>query len=98
MKKLVVDKKYDNKKLNTFLLDSFSGLTINTFYKYLRKKDVLVNGIRINHNIYLNSGDEVIIYIPDSLLENTNYTFKIVFEDENILILNKDSRNRSYRK
>lgn len=91
MKKLIVDKKYNNKKLNTFLLDKFSGLSMNNFYKYLRKKDILVNGTRINSNILLNTDDEIIIYIPDSLLENNEFALKIVYEDENILVLNKFS-------
>lgn len=90
MKKLIVDKKYNNKKLSTFLLDEFSGLSLNTLYKYLRKKDILVNNIRINENISLCTGDEVTIYIPDSLLENTSITnFDTIYEDDNILVLNK---------
>jgi len=92
MKKLVVDKKYNNKKLNTFLLDTFSGLSQNTIYKYLRKKDILINGIRINSNISLNTGDEVIIYIPDTFLECPNSKFDVAYEDNNILILDKPVR------
>ena len=92
MKKLIVDKKYNNKKLNTFLLDNFSGLSINTIYKYLRKKDIIVNGIRITDNIILNSSDEVIIYIPDSLLENNKVILETIYEDDNILVINKPAR------
>ena len=43
MRKIIVDKKYNGKKLNTFLLDSFNGLTMNTLYKALRKKYIRVN-------------------------------------------------------
>jgi len=93
MKKLVVDKKYNNKKLNTFLLDNFPTLTINTIYKYLRKKDIIVNGSRVNSNVLISNGDEVIIYIPDSLLESNKLDFEIIYEDDNILILNKPIRN-----
>lgn len=90
MRKLVVDKKYNNKKLNAFLLDSFNGLTLNTIYKALRKKDILVNDVRIKENITLCAGDTVTIYITD------NYLFKqvnleIVFEDNNIIVVNKPS-------
>jgi len=93
MKKLIVDKKYNNKKLNTFLLDNFPTLTINTIYKYLRKKDIIVNGSRVNSNVLISNGDEVIIYIPDSLLESNKLDFEIIYEDDNILILNKPIRN-----
>lgn len=88
MKKLVVDKKYDNKKLNTFLLDSFSDLKQSTIYKALRKKDIIVNSKRITENIVLHTGDEIIIYIKDELLYN-NISYSIIFEDDNILIVNK---------
>ena len=38
MKILVVEEKFNEKKLNTFLLNKFSGLSSNTIYKALRKK------------------------------------------------------------
>lgn len=90
MRKLIVDKKYNNKKLTNFLLDSFNGLSINTIYKALRKKDILVNDVRVKDNVILNSGDSVTVYITD------NYLFKqvhldIVFEDDNIAVINKPS-------
>ena len=33
MKELIVNDKYNEKKLITFLLDNFNGLNINTVYK-----------------------------------------------------------------
>lgn len=90
MKKLIVDKKYNNKKLTNFLLDSFDGLCINTIYKALRKKDILVNDIRIKDNITLNTGDIITMYITDNyLFKQTN--LDIIFEDDNIIVVNKPS-------
>lgn len=90
MRNLIVDKKFNNKKLTNFLMDSFNGLSVNTVYKALRKKDILVNNVRVKDNITLNAGDSVTVYITD------NYLFKqvdleIVFEDDNIVIVNKPS-------
>ena len=51
MKKLIVDKKYDNKKLNKFLQDSIPNLSTNLLYKNLRKKDIKINGKIENENI-----------------------------------------------
>ena len=48
MKKLIVNEKYDGKKLNTFLLDNIENLSNNLLYKTLRKKDIKVNGKRVN--------------------------------------------------
>lgn len=90
MRKLIVEKKYNEKKLNTFLLDKFNGLTMNTIYKALRKKDIRINNVKINQNVILHTGDEVQIFILDDLLfSSKNIKFDLIYEDNNILIVNK---------
>lgn len=90
MKRLIVDKKYNNKKLTNFLLASFNGLSVNTVYKALRKKDILVNNVRIKDNITLSTGDNITVYITDNyLFKQTN--LDIIFEDDNIIVVNKPS-------
>ena len=86
MKKLIVDKKYNGKKLNTFVLENIPNITSSLFYKTLRKKDIKINGKRINENVSVFEGDEVLVYIADSLL---TFNLNIFFEDDNILIINK---------
>lgn len=88
MQKIIVDKKYDGKMLDQFLLDSFSGLTMNTFYKALRKKDIRVNNVRTNKNDIVHTGDEIQIFVIDELLYKT-FTPEIIYEDDNILVVNK---------
>ena len=88
MKKLIVDKKYNGKKLNKFLMENLPYLNSNLFYKTLRKKDIKVNGKRISENIEIFSGDEILVYIADNMLI-PKISLDIVFEDDNILILNK---------
>lgn len=88
MKKIIVDKKYDGKNLNTFLFDSFNGLKSSTFFKALRKKDIRINDIKINENCLLKQGDEITLFINDEFLYKT-FDFDIIYEDENILIINK---------
>ena len=88
MRKIIVNKKYDGKKLNTFLLDNFNGLTLNTIYKTLRKKDIRINNVKINENCTINEGDEIAIYLADNLLFKT-IKLDIVYEDNNILVVNK---------
>ena len=88
MKKLIVNKKYDNKKLNKFLQDSIPTLTNNLFYKTLRKKDIKINGKRISENVNVYENDEILLYISDELLEN-KVELNIIYEDDNILIINK---------
>lgn len=88
MKRLIVDKKYDNKKLNIFLNDMLPTLTNNLFYKTLRKKDIKINGKRVNKNINVFEGDEILVYISDELL-SPSIKLDIFYEDNNILIINK---------
>ena len=51
MKKLIVNHKYNGKKLNIFLLENVPNLSSNLLYKTLRKKDIKVNGKRVSENI-----------------------------------------------
>lgn len=88
MKKLIVTKNYNEKKLNKFLFDEIPNLTNNLFYKTLRKKDIKVNGKRINENITIFEGDEILVYISDEIL-SSSFLLDISFEDDNILLINK---------
>ena len=78
MKRLIVDKKYDQKKLNKFLQDKIPNLTSTLFYKTLRIKE----------NITVSINDEILVYISDDLL-TSNINIDIFFEDDNILVINK---------
>ena len=88
MKKLIVNEKYNGKKLNKFLQDKIPNLTSTLFYKTLRKKDIKVNGLRIKENITVSINDEILVYISDDLL-TSNISIDIFFEDDNILVINK---------
>lgn len=88
MQKLIVDKKFDDKKLSDFLYSNFSGLTKNTLYKAFRKKDIRINDIKINEDTIIHAGDSVTVFIIDELLFK-NIDLEKVYEDENILIINK---------
>lgn len=88
MKKLIVTKKYENKKLSKFILDSFPFLSQNTLFKTLRQKDIKINGTRVNKDYYISCDDIIEIYIVDDLLIPS---LNIVFEDDNILVINKST-------
>ena len=90
MKKLIVSKKYNGKKLNKFLIDNIPNLSFGLFCNTLRKKDIKVNGKRINKDINIFEGDEILVYISDDLLYNKyNLNLDIKYEDDNILVINK---------
>lgn len=88
MRKLIVPQKYNNKKLNTFILASFPELSINMLNKALRQKDIRINGVRIKENVSIYENDEIAVFIADEYLFSKP-SIKKVFEDENILVVNK---------
>ena len=90
MKEIVVNKKYDGKKLNSFLLDNFDGLKLNTLYKALRKKDIRINNLKISDNVIVHFGDVIKVFIPDEqLFSKVELDINIVYEDNNIVVVNK---------
>ena len=91
MKEIIVNEKYNNKKLNNFILSEFPNLNKNTLYKALRQKDIRINGKRIHENVTIFSGDKISIFISDNLLFGNSCKLSIIYEDENILIINKPS-------
>ena len=99
MKELIIENKDDNKKLNTVILKAFPNLNVNALYKALRKKDIRINGARVNENVLVHSGDNVKIFIADDILfgssnagiSDVKVNIEKVFEDENILVIDKPS-------
>ena len=90
MKKLRVKIDDDGKKLSTYLTSIYPNLNINAIYKALRKKDIKINGKRINENVILNYDDEIEVYITDNILEGTSkLEISKMYEDDNLVIFNK---------
>jgi len=90
MRKIVIDKKHNEKKLNNVLLDIFKNLNQNVLFKALRQKDIKVNGKRVKENIMVYENDIIEIFISDDLLlGNKIINFDVVYDDENIMVINK---------
>lgn len=62
---------------------------IGAIRKALRNKDVKVNGTRIKEDIILNRNDNIEIYLANSEQSAPKHDLPVVFEDDNILIVNK---------
>ena len=74
MKSLIVDKKYDNKKLSNFILDNFKDLSYNNFCKKKKKKDIRVNDVKVNSNVILKYSKNVTaINLTELILSNLSY-------------------------
>lgn len=89
MRNLVISQKFNGKKLTAYLASEFPKLSQNTIYKALRKKDIRVNDVKVSENVTVYEGDNVKIYIVDDLLFGKEIKLDIVYEDDNILAVNK---------
>lgn len=89
MKNLVVSKKFNSKKLISFLESEFPHLSQGTIYKALRKKDIRVNNVKVSKNVTVYEGDTVTLYVSDKFLLEQDFNIDVIYEDENILVVNK---------
>lgn len=98
MKSVVIEKNDSNQRLDKFLTKSYPNLPKTLMYKYIRIKRIKVNGKRAEISTRLNVGDVVDMYINDEFFvqKETVYDFMkasknldIVYEDDNIILLNK---------
>ncbi len=81
----------ENRKLSKLALYYIEDLSYSSFMKALRKKDVKVNGKRVNEDMMLSKGDKVeIFYVRTSVAK-----FEVIYKDENILVVNKYSGHTS---
>ena len=89
MKNLIVNDKFNDKDLISFLKKEFPNLSQSIIYKALRKKDIRINNVKISNNIKLHEGDNVTLYILDKFLYGEFFKLDIIYEDDNILAINK---------
>lgn len=98
MKTVTIGANDAGQRLDKFLTKSFPNLPQSMMYKSIRKKDVKLNGKRCEISTRLNEGDVLSLYLKDEFFqkEPKQYDFlkapdrlDIVYEDENILILDK---------
>lgn len=76
--------------------DSLKNFTDNTFPQgsfyfstLLKKRDIRVNNVKVDSNVRLKIGDEVIYYTTPA--QENKKSYSIVYEDENLLVLDKES-------
>ncbi len=99
MKEFIVNSNDEGQRLDKFIRKALPELPLSVIYKALRTKNVKVNRKRGTNNMRLTEGDLVQVYVKDDFFssENTNKALAahtdieldIVFEDENILLVNK---------
>ncbi len=96
--KYIITENEASQRIDKFLKRMLKDAPISFIYKMFRQKDVKVNGKKANIDYITKAGDEVDIYIKPALLEQfhkeallrpVKADFEIIYEDENILVINK---------
>ncbi|MBQ8062977.1 MAG: RluA family pseudouridine synthase [Clostridia bacterium] len=98
MKELTRGKNDADQRLDKFLQKNLPNLPKSLLYKYIRKMRIKVNGKRADISTRLQEGDVLALYINDEFFEKPEPTYdflhagtnlNVLFEDENILVLDK---------
>lgn len=71
MQKVTVKSSDSNTKIERFILSIYPNLSYGTLQKTFRKRDIKVNGTRIDRDYILKTGDVLEIYITDDLLNGS---------------------------
>ena len=98
MKKIVVGVNDINKRIDNFLFVYLDNIPKTLIYKLIRKKNIKVNNKKIKINYKLKENDIICLFVKDEIFErkakpndflNSSSDLDIVYEDNNILIINK---------
>jgi 23S rRNA pseudouridine955/2504/2580 synthase len=98
MKEFIIKKNDAGQRLDKYITKSFPLIPQALMYKYIRNKRIKVNGKRAEISYKLSVDDVISMYINDEFFEpvKPKYDFlsagksiKIVYEDENIILIDK---------
>lgn len=98
MIELKVSNREENQRIDKFIRKYLNEAPLSFIYKLFRKKDVKVNGHWVKQDYVISSGESITIYVTNDQLkefskpkelEKAELKYPIIFEDENILIVNK---------
>lgn len=99
MRILTVKRNDAGQRLDKFLSKSVRSMPMSLMYKYIRTKKIKVNRARTAQNYVLCEGDEIQLFIKDEFFDSPEKDMgalgsikpklDIVYEDENIMLLNK---------
>lgn len=99
MKEIIIKEVEANQSAFKYVKKYLSDAPLGFIEKLFRKKDVKVNGHWVEKSHLLKANDVLRIYLKDEQLEDfkkkkafvpTNFTSSIIYEDDNLLILNKE--------
>ena len=100
MREVIIGKNEEGQRLDKFLFKYFKEAGSGFIFKMLRKKNIVLNDKKATGKEILKLDDSVKLYMKDetidkfrgdSSFEKTSSDIDVVYEDENVLIVNKPS-------
>lgn len=91
--KLIIDELTDNIRIDAYLADYMQEFSRSKIQSEIKKGSVLVNSKTVKPSYSVKEGDEIVVEIPENVIkiEPENISLNIVWEDENMLVVNKPS-------
>lgn len=96
MKEFIIGKNDSGQRVDKFVEKVTEGLPRSLLYKAIRKKDIKRNGKRCEANEFLVEGDQLRLYLPEEFFLEKKILqipkkspLEILYEDENIIIVDK---------
>lgn len=97
MQEIIVSSNEAGQRLDKMLAKYLNDAPKSFLYKMLRKKNIVLNGKKASGNEKLFIGDSVKMFLSDETIAKfsnntvvrTNKTLDIIYEDENVLLVNK---------
>jgi len=98
MKEIIITNNEEGQRLDRFLKKYLNKANQSFIYKMIRKKNIKLNNSKAEPEILLKKDDLVQVYLSDETiskfrekktLKQTDIHFGVVYEDDNILIVNK---------
>ena len=95
MKQIDIQTNDAHQRVDKFLGKTFPNLSKSMMYKAIRNKKIKVNRKRCSYDQILEEGDSILLFLPEEFLEmksvsiQANHELDIIYEDEDVLIVNK---------
>ncbi len=101
MKEIIITENEKEQRIDRFLTKYLDNTTKTNIFKLIRKKRIRINGTRVKENYFLQEGDVLSIHLHENqilemqkeekLITAEEVDLDIVYEDDEILIVNKPS-------
>ena len=98
MRKIIINKNDEGRRLDRFLKIYFEKAPLSFIYKNLRKKNIKVNGKKAKPEDILNDGDEIKLFLAEDTIEKFKKDIRksknsklpdILYEDDEIILVKK---------